>query len=369
MSDLGMSAQSAASALTDGHRFPWRWNLADLAAVPKNGLKVFSCFSCGGGSSMGYKLAGYEVIGCCEIDPKMMAVYKANNHPRLAFEMDIRDLVEANFPPEMMGLDILDGSPPCSVFSMAGAREAGWNKEKVFREGQKKQRLDDLFFSFIELAEKIQPKVVVAENVKGLVLKNARGYVNEIVKAFREAGYYTQIVLLNSARMGVPQSRERVFFIAQREDIFDHKIKLAFNEPVINFGEVRTEHGRPLNPDSVSGKLAKYIRPSDRSLSDVAKRIRRKDAYFSTVINHDTNPLHTITASGQILRAYDRTEVSAQDIINCQTFPQDYNFLGMDPQYICGMSVPPVMMAHVAAEIAEQIFNLKIEELNRRREE
>lgn len=312
---------------------------------------------------MGYKLAGYEVIGCCEIDPQMMKVYQANNHPRFAFEMDIRQLVEdiplygtGCYPAEMMDLDILDGSPPCSVFSMAGAREAGWNKEKVFREGQKRQRLDDLFFSFIELADKLDPKVVVAENVKGLILKNARGYVNEIIKAFRQAGYITQVVLLNSSRMGVPQNRERVFFIAQREDIFDHKVKLSFNEPVINFGEVRTEHGKPLKPDSVPGKLAKYIRPSDRDLSDVAKRVRRKDAYFSTQINHDTNPSHTITAGGMILRACDRTEVTAQDIINCQTFPQDYDFLGMDPQYICGMSVPPVMMAHVAAAINEQIF-------------
>ena len=51
----------------------WKWSFKDYPE--KNGLKVFSCFACGGGSTMGYKLAGCEVLGCCEIDPKMNDVY------------------------------------------------------------------------------------------------------------------------------------------------------------------------------------------------------------------------------------------------------------------------------------------------------
>ena len=51
----------------------WKWTFADYPKE-KNGLKVFSCFACGGGSTMGYKLAGCEVLGCCEIDPKMNEV-------------------------------------------------------------------------------------------------------------------------------------------------------------------------------------------------------------------------------------------------------------------------------------------------------
>ena len=355
MSNSGMSAQSA--GFGSDHRFSWRWSLGDLAKVKKNGLKVFSCFSCGGGSSLGYKLAGFDVVGCCEIDPAMMEVYKANNHPRYSYLMDIRDFAKLeDLPAELYDLDVLDGSPPCSVFSMAGAREAGWNKEKVFREGQKKQRLDDLFFAFIDVAAKLQPKVVIAENVKGLILKNARGYVNEIIKAFDAAGYSVQLFLLNAAKMGVPQSRERVFFIAQRKDLQPVKIKLAFNEPVIKFGEIRSEDGIEPNPDTVIGRLAKYIQPSDRSLQDVSKRVGRKDAYFSTPINHDANPSHTITAGGDMLRSCDKKLMTAHDIVSCQSFPQDYNFLKNQPQYVCGMSVPPVMMANIATEVYRQIF-------------
>ena len=81
----------------------------------KNGLKVFSCFACGGGSTMGYKLAGCEVIGCCEIDHRMNEVYIKNHNPKHNFLMDIREfnkIPNEELPEELFNLDILDGSPP-----------------------------------------------------------------------------------------------------------------------------------------------------------------------------------------------------------------------------------------------------------------
>lgn len=234
MTDSSARARNVDSVSTKSdHRFPWKWNLADLKYVKGNGKKVFSCFSCGGGSSMGYKLAGYEMIGCCEIDPRMVAVYRQNLHPPLVYNVDIRELLNQPLQSVLYELDILDGSPPCSVFSMAGDREAGWNKEKVFREGQAKQKLDDLFFHFIRIAKELRPKVVIAENVAGLIKGNAKGYVNEIFKAFSDAGYDAQLFLLNSAFMGVPQRRERTVFIARRKDLGLPKISMAFREDPI----------------------------------------------------------------------------------------------------------------------------------------
>lgn len=70
---------------------------------------------------MGYKIAGYDVIGCNEIDPRMMKCYETNHHPQYSYLEDIRDLVKRNYlPEELYNLDILDGSPPCSTFSMSG---------------------------------------------------------------------------------------------------------------------------------------------------------------------------------------------------------------------------------------------------------
>lgn len=92
------------------------WKLSDISRVNKNGLKVFSCFSCGGGSTMGYKLAGFEVLGNNEIDEKINAMYVKNHHPKYNFNCDIRKLVNMDLPDELYDLDVLDGSPPCSFF-------------------------------------------------------------------------------------------------------------------------------------------------------------------------------------------------------------------------------------------------------------
>lgn len=124
-----------------GHRFSYNWTLKD-ANFTKDKGKVFSCFACGGGSTMGYKLAGFDVIGCNEIDPKMNECYVRNNNPKYNYVCDIRDMVKSNeLPEELYNLDILDGSPPCSTFSISGSREDSWGVEKKFREGQKKTSL------------------------------------------------------------------------------------------------------------------------------------------------------------------------------------------------------------------------------------
>lgn len=329
--------------------------MEDLKEKRKNGCRVFSCFSCGGGSSMGYKLAGYEVLGNCEIDPDMMKLYRQNNHPKYSFLMDVRDFVklpDEKLPEELRDLDILDGSPPCSVFSMAGSREDGWNVEKIFREGQAKQRLDDLFFHFIDVAKRLQPKVVVAENVKGLITGNAKGWVNRIVSAFDDAGYDVQIFLFNAARMGVPQKRERVFFIAGRKDLRLPKLRMDFCSKPVTFAEVREEYGRALPEGNLSARLMKYRIRTDRCLADINERVTKKKSGFTSPINHDDEPVQTITAGGYAFRMCDGLLMTDKDIIRCQTFPEDYDFMGQSVQYVCGMSVPPVMMA----KISEQVY-------------
>ena len=200
----------------------WKWTFADYPKE-KNGLKVFSCFACGGGSTMGYKLAGCEVLGCCEIDPKMNEVYRKNHNPKYNFLMDIREfnkLPNDQIPEELFNLDILDGSPPCTTFSMAGEREESWGKKKKFREGQAEQTLDDLSFVFIETVAKLKPKCVIMENVEGLLLGEAWNYVREIYRKFGEIGYEVGHWLLKGENMGVPQKRHRVFFIALRNDVY-----------------------------------------------------------------------------------------------------------------------------------------------------
>lgn len=257
-----MSARRAASSSTD-HRYPWEWRLADLPEPAEDAPTVFSTFACGGGSSMGYKRAGYRVLGNCEIDPKIAAVYAANLHPKLSYVEDIRDFNRReDLPEELFELDVLDGSPPCSTFSMSGKREKMWGVEKRFAEGQKLQRLDDLFFAYLETVGKLRPKCFVAENVMGLVAGNARGYVHEIVETAQGMGYSVQVFRLNAAFMGVPQRRERVFFVGNRMGW--PKLRLEFSEKPVKFGDVRSAEG--------GGAAASF---SERPRADGEARRRR----------------------------------------------------------------------------------------------
>ena len=182
------------------HKYKFDWSFSDTTFTKDKG-QVFSCFACGGGSTMGYKLAGFDVIGCNEIDPRMMEVYRKNHSPKFSFLEPIQEFKKKeNLPDELYNLDILDGSPPCSSFSIAGSRAKSWGKAKHFREGQAQQVLDTLFFDFIDLAKRLQPKVVVAENVKGLILGDAMQYVLRIYEEFRAAGYYCRHWLLDAQK-------------------------------------------------------------------------------------------------------------------------------------------------------------------------
>ncbi len=268
--------------------------------------------------------------------------------------MDLREFNKLEeIPDELIGVDILDGSPPCTTFSSAGKREETWGKEKVFREGQAKQTLDDLFFVFLDTVEKLKPKVVIAENVVGLVKGKAKGYVHEIVNRFRELGYAVQIFSLNAAHMDVPQARHRVFFVASRDK--RQPLQLNFRHDVIPFGAIRTESGVPMGEGTVLRNLAEAAKEGETNLSEVAKRIAgEKNKYFTTYINWDKDVAVTITSSARHVRGYDRQFMSDEDIRRAQTFPEDYDFCGNDVMYVCGMSVPPNMMANIATEVYDQ---------------
>lgn len=310
----------------------------------------------GGGSSLGYKRAGFDVIGNVEIDPRMNDIYVENNHPRFNYCEDLREFNKRDLPKELYEIEILDGSPPCTSFSTVGIRERGWGKVKKFKEGQVSQTLDDLFFVFLDTVELMRPKIVVAENVVGIVKGKAKGYVNIVLQRLKDLGYETQIFALNSAYMDVPQARHRVFFIANRCGY--KKLKMDFDHEVIRFGDVRTAKGKPYYNTGIGKTLLDNATRADRSMADVAARLSGEtNKYFSHIIVHDEQVCPTITSGGMFLRFCDKTRFADDDYRNVQTFPQDYNFKGQNEHYVCGMSVPPNMMANVAEEIWRQWLN------------
>lgn len=339
------------------------WTLEALRAgkvgAPRNGLRVLSTFACGGGSSMGWKLAGFDLVGAVEIDRDMTAIYKKNHAPPHLFQMPIQDFNKlSTYPTELEGLDVLDGSPPCSVFSTAGNREKDWGKERVFREGQAEQRLDDLFFHYIDAVARLAPRVAVAENVKGLVIGKAKGFVKEIFAAFEAIGYDCQLFLLNSSTMGVPQRRERTFFIARRRGAGVPPLTMKFHEPEIPVAMALRgvkRSGDERIPGEYMQRIWRLSKPGE-SMSKAAKKTGKGLYGFSWCRTDPRRPSRTIAANAHTMlhwsecRSFDSAELA-----RIQTFPDDYDFGKEWGGYVCGMSVPPFMMQRIGLRVANAL--------------
>jgi len=336
------------------HKFPYKWNLADgypAKGIAKNECNVFGTFICGGGSTMGYKLAGFNHLGGVEIDVKVADVYKENHKPKYLFVEDIRAFNKrTDLPTELYNLDILDGSPPCSTFSMAGSREKAWGKEKQFREGQAVQTLDDLVFVYCDTIIKLQPKVFLLENVKGIIQGNAKLYSKNIVKKMTDAGYNVQVFCLNAASMGVPQKRERVFFIGHKKDLHLPKLKLDFNEDAIPFGEIFEN----INYNDLT-KNEQYLwdkrKIGDLDFGQINLRIGNKQNSFTTKLLYKDKVCNTVTGGDNNVLFDIPRKTTKNEVCQIGTYPLDYNFKTIEPKYLIGMSVPPVMTAQISHQI------------------
>ena len=162
------------------------YNLEDVKQASKeNKFTVISTFAGGGGSSTGYRLAGGKILCVNEFVEQARITYKENYPDTIIMPDDIKQLTGKDFL-EVAGiqkgeLDILDGSPPCSAFSMCGTlgksgskHSDGWGKTKKYSDGKIVENIEDLFFEYLRVAEEIKPKVIIGENVSGLLAGEAK---------------------------------------------------------------------------------------------------------------------------------------------------------------------------------------------------
>lgn len=346
--------------------FTYKWNLSDLKNVEPNGYTVFSCFAGGGGSSQGYKMAGYEVVGCNEIDPRQMEIYTHNLKPKYSYLEDIRTFrLRDDLPEELYNLDILDASFPCSLFSSANLKaDDKKGKEVKFREGQIKQTLDDLAFETIHLVNKIKPKVCVFENVKGLLDEKNSWYVEQIYGQFHNIGYKICHHLVNCADLGVPQKRQRVFFFAVRNDIdvptcdlfgTEPSLDLSIREKHISIGDIDSDYQGKKPTEHIIKMMESYI-DGDSSLGDIRQRIDNKSTGFQTYIIKDSDICNTLRAgSNDFIRLeYGNINLSDYELLQIGSWSQDYDFKKQKVIYVLGMSVPPLAMYRISKEIEKQ---------------
>jgi DNA (cytosine-5)-methyltransferase 1 len=203
----------------------FQYTLDDLEErSSKKEFSYITFFAGGGGSSCAYKLAGGDVRYMNEFQQIHVDTYLANFPNTVHQCKDIKQVTGADIM-EMTGLkkyelDLLDGSPPCPPFSMAGTKREGWEQEKMAY-GMKQQNIEDLTWEQIRIAKDLMPKVIVCENVKGLSMDYARDHLNRMVNDFEALGYSITWKILKGHEHGVPQKRERVFMVGVRDDVLD----------------------------------------------------------------------------------------------------------------------------------------------------
>ena len=203
--------------------------------------KAISLFAGAGGCSLGFKLAGYEIVYATDFDKSAVETYK-NNFPNTIAEC--KDINEIDFSQLLIDLklkhgeiDILIGGPPCQGFSTAGPRF--WDDPRNL-----------LLKQYVRALEIIKPKWFLMENVEGLLTSNNGEYISETVKAFVKLGYSIRLEKVYSQEYAVPQRRKRVIIIGNRLGI-----NFSFPSPTTH------SHGKIFRKSSITIEHALFGLP------------------------------------------------------------------------------------------------------------
>ena len=364
------------------------YNLEDVKkASAQNKFTVISTFAGGGGSSTGYRLAGGKILCVNEFVEQARITYKENYPDTIIMPDDIKQLTGKNFL-ETAGiqkgeLDILDGSPPCSAFSMCGTlgksgskHSDGWGKTKKYSDGKIVENIEDLFFEYLRVAEEIKPKVIIGENVAGLLAGEAKLKLNEIVNTFEKIGYDVSYKILDASHFGVPQSRRRVIFIAVREDVTE-AIGLSFmniagifpteSKDVVTVGEALD--GLELDPEEVKWctdtwlnsahyKDTASLMPDDPDKVLGCNDFHPKGWHFNVKKMSRHHPAPTITTNADVCHFIAKRRLTISEIKRIMSLPDDFIVTGSMSQKIerCGRMVPSLMMKAIAESVYENVI-------------
>jgi DNA (cytosine-5)-methyltransferase 1 len=337
------------------------WSMLDLDGVEKTGLRVASLFSGCGGSSLGYRLAGYEVVYANEFIPLAARTYRANSPSTIVDERDIRTVSGHELRERFGEIDLLDGSPPCASFSIAGQRSSSWGQVKPY--SSTTQRTDDLFDEYARVVEELRPRSFVAENVAGFSQGVAIGYARRILARLRAAGYRVEARLLNAQWLGVPQARRRTIIVGVRNDL---RGAVPFPKPFRERVSLRTALGPhvrgqicPVGFNSLDGMR----RSADLPSLTVGAGTRTGNGKWSVSIlfapeEPDPETGWQVRISERVRRAFPNESLRylhLSELRRVQSFPEDFVLVGSFNQRWerIGRAVPPLMMRAISSGLVE----------------
>lgn len=340
-------------------------------------MKAISLFSGAGGMDVGFKAAGFKIIAANEMDKHACDTFRANHPETELFEGDIDVCGTALH--SFNNVDVVFGGPPCQGFSVAGKMDPSDPRSK-------------LIFSFCNIVEKIRPKIFVMENVKALgTLAKFETVRASLLSRFQKAGYAITIHILNAKDYGVPQSRERVFFIGVKSGInpifasafhkhrksaptlrdtlvplgqpgsknnshiCNAKITLAA-KPVLRkspyAGMLFNGQGRPLNPDGWASTLPASMGGNRTPIIDDNHLYYGKEAWTEEYHRH-------LISGGKPQGMHDAPSYLRRLTINeaalLQTFPPKYIFCGPSSRVYSQIgNAVPCRLANVVANCVKE---------------
>lgn len=194
-------------------------------------MNVIDLFCGCGGLSLGFNMAGFNILAAIDNDPDSLNTILKNELSKNAINLDLFDSdwirkLSSKIP--INEVDVIIGGPPCQGFSLTGTRDFNDKRNK-------------LYLSMYDAVKSIKPKAFLIENVKGMANLYDGKVKNEIVKIFENIGYKVNFSLLNSKHYGVPQSRERMFFVGLIDDYYKFPEKINLNENLISCEEALSD--------------------------------------------------------------------------------------------------------------------------------
>lgn len=353
-----------------------------------NNLNVIDLFSGAGGLSRGFLDAGYNIVLGVDFDDMALKTFKENHGSAEAMKIDLFNHNNINKIVDYLNInnirvDVLVGGPPCQGFSLAGSR----------KEDDKR---NTLYTAMVKTAKILKPKVVVLENVPGLLTLYNGKAAKMIIKDFSDLGYTVKAKVLYAPEYGIPQIRKRVFFVALLESNEEFK----FPNPILSEDKFITCEDAIGDLDSLENKMGEFEQEyTSEALTEYQKLMRKNskklynhiatkhtektikmismvpegknykalpDKYrclfnFNEALTryHSKKPPRTIDTGHRTHFHYKYNRIpTVRENARLQSFPDDFIFYGNKSQQYkqVGNAVPPLLGFNLAKQLKKYLM-------------
>lgn len=297
-------------------------------------MKAIDLFCGAGGASLGIERAGFELIAGIDKDKTAIDTHRKNLDTS-AIQMDLAEVDKTKLPHSAREADYVHGSPPCQGFSLSGK---GKDPEA---------EINRLVFRFIEWVQELSPRAVTMENVVGMKTQTPPYYISKLKTKFNKAGYNARQRVINAANYGVPQTRNRLIFVAYRKDV---KAKPRFPKPT---------HSKTETTNLDGDKLEEWVGVEDTiDLENIETKAQGKTS--NSAWRDGSKPSPTCTTGGNIYVRGDGIDraLKPAEYAMLQTFPPNYEFSGetKEEKYRqIGNAVPPLLQKKIATQVKQYL--------------